>query len=233
MSDDPFESMRRHIVQVSGAYLYLAILASFGSWTGPSFAKSIARWITADTTSLVSVAVITALSLALGYVLLFINIHNLIDRLVFGRRRKVNAFITAYLRREVAIVLDKNNRPSDRQLMQVFYSFVNRESNGWPVLRAYAFSVWEPYHVAMNFLGIATVGLIATIASALYRATDLYSTIPAAFFGLTILIAIIVSQYQLPRKLNGIAEDQLVKMSKEERADFQRVVKARLENVRA
>lgn len=231
MPDDSYDTMRRHIIQVSGAYLVLAIIASVVSWMGPSFSNSVAAAIGVNVEGLVSVATLTVASLALGYVLFFINIHNLIDRLIFRTRRAVNAFIANYLRKEVVGIVGTQVHPSDRQLMQLFYSFVNRDDKGWSVLRAYAFSVWEPYHIAMNFFGIAILGLIVTLGSVLHRGSDPYSIVPAAFFGVTIVVSLLVARIQLLPKLMGIAEDQLVKMSKEEKSDFDRVVRARLGNV--
>lgn len=229
MADDPFQSMKREIMLASGLYLLIVILASLVSWYGKPFLDTLVGAFSANVSSILSVALITGTSLALGYVLVFVNLHNLFDRVTFGARKAVGSYIVSRIREAATQTLRRDVTASDDELSDVFYSFVDRQDSEWTVLRNLSFGIWAPYHIAMNWIAMGLAGTAISLTSIWARGViDCYSVIPALFFLVTIALSFVVSQLQVrPKFIRTIAEPQLTKMLKDKRAEFDKIVRAR------
>lgn len=228
MAEDPFEEMKKRIAVASGVYLLIALLAVLVSSYGKPFVDQILSVVALNSSALLSASLIIASSAALGYFLVFLNIHNLIDRVTFRTRRAVDKHIVTTITAEAAKTLGTPVAITDQDAMRVFYSFANKPDGEWPVLRKYAFSLWQPYHIAMNWLGLSAVGLFFAALAGIRRELDYYSGIPVALFSAVLLLSILVSQFQLrPKLLASVPDSQLTKIVKDVRAEFDQLVRAR------
>ena len=73
VADDPFEGMKKQIMLASGVYLWISLLAALIAWQGEPLVDTIVAIVNAKLESVLSVALITAVSLGLGYILAYLG----------------------------------------------------------------------------------------------------------------------------------------------------------------
>ena len=229
MADDPLALMKQQIAIASGGYALVIIALLAIAFGGPPVLRTLVSLSTGSSSGAVLLGAVTTLALAVGFVIATFDLHITVDHALFHADAAVRTVITDYLQAAVRRTLGKATTATPWDLMGLFYEFANRSDGSWPMLRNVAFYRWTPYHVAMNWLALSIGGAIVVLFSFPYRmASDWYNIGPLAFFATAIVLTFWLSQYRIrPRFVASVALPELVKMTKDQKAQFEEIVRAR------
>jgi hypothetical protein len=226
---DDNESMQKFVSRISGGYLIMVVLSIFISWKYNAIAGHIGAISEIDISGITIAVLLTLAASISGFIFIHFEIHKSIDNLVFGALRGTNQYICRTVRRESEITLGRPISATDNELMNLFYSFVNRRDEVWPTLWDRSFEVWKHYWSAMNLFGVSVVGAIIEIFLIMFDSPHpSFSIVIVVCLALFALLVWYNSRYRLrPELIDTIAEPQLVMMTKDQRAEFDEKVKKR------
>jgi hypothetical protein len=226
---DDNESMQKFISRISGGYLIVVVLSVFISWKYDDIVGHIAEISEIDISGVTVAVLLTIVASISGFIFIHFEIHKSIDSLVFGALRDTNQYICGSIRRESEITLGRPVSATDNELMNLFYSFVNRRDEVWPALWNRSFEVWKHYWTAMNLFGVSVVGAI--IEALLMILDSPHPSLSFVILVVLVLFSLFVwynSRYHWrPKLIDSIAEPQLVMMTKDQRAEFDKKVRDR------
>jgi hypothetical protein len=228
MPDDPISGMRQQIAVASGGYAVITFGLLAVAFGGKPVFETLVSLSTGSSSGAILFATLSAVSFALGYSIVTFDLHGVLDRHVFGARRAIDTAISHYIQKEVDRTLGSPKIIEQSELMGVFYEFANRSDGSWPILRSVALDGWTPYHISLNWFGLSVGGLVLSLVSIAVRGVaDWYDLLPIVFFLLLIGLTLWLSQRQLRPTFESLALPELIKMTKDERANFDKIVKAR------
>jgi len=228
MVDDPISGMRQKVALATGGFAILIVVLVALAFGGRPVWDALVSLSTGSSSGATAAASLSGIALAIGYILVTFDIQGVVDRRLFHAVTAVNEGIVDRLRSEVKRFLP-DAQPTARDLMGLFYEFANRDDGSWPMLRGIAFDRWTPYHSAMNCFVVACSGLVLSVTSIWYRGVfDIYNGVPLLFTLSAALLSVYLSQRVLrPKLLTGVAEPEIVKMTRDLSTEFEKLATAR------
>jgi hypothetical protein len=232
--DSPYEQLERYIAYGSGIYFIIIFWIIFlqvnlpgnvpngPSAIGPANIPEPQTFKNDLPTDLLTVASLTTLSFVIGYYIKYLGIHRFIDSHLFHFERKVNDYICdelrGYFNRKFPILLGKYRKPTNIELMYIFYEFVNKQQDSWVIQRALSFSYWLKYRLSMNLIALSIVGITANFIFTYHLGIpngtfENYFYLPYIFFTIVGVVAWLVSQKKVRRDIfQWTTKPQLVRI---------------------
>jgi hypothetical protein len=159
-------------------------------------------------------SVFTALLAAASFLLNLgrdIDLHNLLDSTFFHVRRRTGQIIEHELIQAAQSVGANgwvNMKGKQRELMHLFYHFVNAQTE----LRALAFTYWEQYFVNLYVICLGSLGCLISLSFVLIRRRfDVAPVVFAVFLFITTAVAA-STRYRLVRKIYDLPVQQVNEM---------------------
>jgi hypothetical protein len=127
---------------------------------------------------------------------------------------------------------DDRIQKENRELLYIFYEFINRQENSWTIQRALFFSYILKYRLSMNLIVFSLVAILAKILFLLtmnrLQYFGYYSIIPYVFFALVGVASFVISQLKIRNEvINWVTRPQLDRIIYDEHDDLNDFLKNR------
>lgn len=203
--DSPLDQQERHIVYGTGVYFVIIIGLIILT---ADLQASITEWFKNNTGEIykdyLSLASVVSISFAIGYFIKYLGIHKYTDKMIFGFDQSLNKYITDSLKEFLA---RGNIVPwreiLDREWMDIFFEFINKQENSEIVQRALFFSYYTKYGLPMNLFILSLLGFGIIYGLNLNQDANysVYSNFAYGFLITIATVAILVSQLKIRREI--------------------------------
>jgi hypothetical protein len=203
--DSPLDQQERHIAYGTGVYfvIIIGLIVLTANLQIP-----ILEWFKRNTGEIyedyLSIASVISISFAIGYFIKYLGIHRYTDRMIFGFDQSLNNYITDSLKRFSA---RRNIVPMrdilEREWLDIFFEYINRQENSEIVQRALFFSYYTKYGLSMNLFILSLLGI--SIIYGLSLSNDINfsasSNLAYGFLIAVATVAVLVSQLKIRREI--------------------------------
>jgi hypothetical protein len=230
--DSPYDQAERYLSYGSGIYFivvmwFIYLQGSIQSWFTPftSVASNLPDYL--------AIASLTAISFAIGYFIKYLGIHKYADRVIFRFEKKVNRYIINCLRTYFDNEFANKNKcrcPEDRELMDIFFEFINKQADSWLIQRALSFSYWLKYRLSLNLFILSIFGIILAVVTNLFANNlhNKYSGLTLSFFIIVACLALAISQLKIRRELiSTITRLQIYRIIYDSKTELDTLLNAR------
>jgi hypothetical protein len=154
------------------------------------------------------------------------DLYYTVDNLVFSRRKKVDRFICQSILdfkipltdqdrdaiRRLNLLLDDDEKV--RQLMTIFYRYIEKSDIVNPTLKQHAFTYWGDYFSSMMLVCWGVLALVAAgVIAALDRSVSLVRVVVAGVMAIVVVVNLVGLFWgTTPRKLFEIPKTQISEM---------------------
>jgi ABC-type siderophore export system fused ATPase/permease subunit len=233
MSPEPTSEMNANIVKRVRNYLILFVSLTLLNIWGDKIVEIIMKNIDdkdkAELTNLIVKSIIAILTGLIMFLLTLgrdLDLHNIIDKLVFRVRKRTDEIILREMIKSGETVEARNvanMNGKDKEVIYLFYHFINKQD----VLKALAFTYWENYFVNI-YIGLfsAIFFIITTIISLIRWKLDIFAAFPLFFLFLLIVI-FLSTKYSLLKKIYDLPIQPIKEILSNEANELRKQIETR------
>src|SRR5918992_3941876 len=154
-----FQNQSRAYFVIVMWFIYLQISSQSFLEPFTSFSGGLPDYLT--------IASLTAISFAIGYFIKYLGVHKFLDNGIFHLRKEVDRYIvcsleTYFVEKIQDITFYEPIEPYE--FLDIFYEFINKQSDSWLIQRALFFSYYTKYGLSMNLVALSILGIIIILA---------------------------------------------------------------------
>lgn len=218
--DSPLEQQERYIAYGSGAYFVIVIWFIYLQISSQGFLEPFTS-VSDGLPDYFTIASLTAISFAIGYFIKYLGVHKFVDRYLprFHFQKEVEGYIITSLNRffweNIQPGVGASYRcPKEYEYLDIFYEFINKQSDSWIIQRALYFSYYTKYGLSMNLIALSIFGAIAIVFIILLRGNvGNYGGFALGFFIIIGLSALFISKWKIKREImDSITRPQIYRI---------------------
>jgi hypothetical protein len=231
--DSPLEQQERYIAYGSGVYFVIMIWLIYLEWTEGTL-QDLSGPFTAvigGLPDILTVASLTAISFAIGYFIKYLGLHKWVDEIFFKFRKETDNYIVGCIgaKYEELKPTCKYRLPLRYELMDIFYEFVDIQTDSWAIQRALYFSYYTKYGLSINLFALSMVGLgVILVIYLLRRDIGIVGNSALLFFVVIGLVALVLSQHKIrPEVLQYVTRPQIYRIVYDEHFRLRKMLRKR------
>lgn len=177
-----------------------------------------------------TLAVVAAVAIAIVTVSRDVDLHNWIDNHLWKVRVSTGRIICQEMV-DAAMSVRASNwmnmKGKDKEIMNLFYHFVNEQT----VLRPLAFTYWEQYFVNLHVICLTCVGAVCAFTIELWRRHIGVGIIVALIFAAICTLYTLTTRYNLVKKMQELPVQQIGEIKNSQARELKTEVENRFGNV--